>query len=524
MEKERMNKALTVAVIAATFLATFTFLSLPQKAAASETMVVGVCYANSASAFINKDAALMHEAGITIVRLMFHPYALSNQLPKLVPAIINAKIAVLGVLYNEELLAANNINGWADYVYKTVSTYKNYVKVWEVWNEPDWNTGFAPDGQVGSVSKYVQWLKAAYPKIKQADPTCRVIGGSISVVQDNTLTWLSKMYDNGARTYMDVLSVHPYSNGSPLPPAMTSGGKAFWRAQDARTIMVQRGDTDKLMWFTEIGWRTSGSGVVVTEAVQAQYIKDALTYAKTNWSWLETFILYSWQDGGGYNFGLLRSDGSRKPSFYAVKTFNTASPPTTSMITVTTPDGGQNWLRGTVHTITWTSTGSPGANVKIELLKAGVVVGVVSSSTANDGSYSWTISSTQTVGTDYKIRITSTSITSITDSSNNNFAITASATSTITVTTPDGGQNWLRGTVHTITWTSTGSPGANVKIELLKAGVVVGVVSSSTANDGSYSWTISSTQTVGTDYKIRITSTSITSITDSSNNNFAITG
>jgi peptidoglycan/xylan/chitin deacetylase (PgdA/CDA1 family) len=192
----------------------------------------------------------------------------------------------------------------------------------------------------------------------------------------------------------------------------------------------------------------------------------------------------------------------------------------TSTITVTTPDGGQNWVRGTVHTITWTSTGSPGANVKIELLKAGVLNKVISSSTVNDGSYSWTIISTQTLGTDYKIRITSTSITSITDSSNNNFAITAGA---LTVTTPNGGQSWVRGTVHTITWTSIGSPGAYVKIELLKGGVLNRVISSSTVNDGSYSWTIISTQTLGTDYKIRITSTSITSITDSSNNNFAIT-
>ena len=188
-------------------------------------------------------------------------------------------------------------------------------------------------------------------------------------------------------------------------------------------------------------------------------------------------------------------------------------------LTVTAPNGGQSWVRGTVHTITWTSTGSPGVNVKIELLKSGVLNTVISSSTANDGSYSWTILSTQTLGTDYKVRITSTSNAAITDSSNSNFAITAGA---LTVTAPNGGQTWARGSVHSITWTSTGSPGVNVKIELLKGGVMNRVISSSTANDGSYSWTILSTQTVGSDYKIRITSTSITSITDSSNSNFAI--
>jgi 5-hydroxyisourate hydrolase-like protein (transthyretin family) len=195
-------------------------------------------------------------------------------------------------------------------------------------------------------------------------------------------------------------------------------------------------------------------------------------------------------------------------------------PPPPSTLTVTSPNGGQNWIRGTTHTITWSSTGSPGANVKIELLKGGAVNKVLTSSTANDGSYSWTISSTQTLGTDYKVGITSTSNTAITDSSNSNFAVVAG---TLTVTTPNGGNSWKRGSVYTITWTKSGSPGSYLKIELLKGGVVNRVIASSTANDGSFSWTIPSTQTTGTDYKIRITSTTYSSITDSSNSNYAIT-
>jgi len=39
-----------------------------------------------------------------------------------------------------------------------------------------------------------------------------------------------------------------------------------------------------------------------------------------------------------------------------------------------------------------------------------------------------------------------------------------------------------------ITWSSVGSPGAYVKIELLKAGVLNRVIVANTANDGSYSW------------------------------------
>ncbi len=194
--------------------------------------------------------------------------------------------------------------------------------------------------------------------------------------------------------------------------------------------------------------------------------------------------------------------------------------PVTGTLTVAAPNGGEQWARGTTRTITWTSSGSPGANVKIELLKGGVLNRVISSSTANDGSYAWAIPSTQTLGTDYRVRVTSTSNTAITDSSNSNFSITVGS---LTLTAPNGGEQWARGTTRTITWTSSGSPGANVKIELLKGGVLNRVISSSTANDGSYAWAIPSTQTLGTDYRVRVTSTSNTAITDSSNSNFSIT-
>jgi len=428
-----MKKTLTILLIAIIFVSTSAFLSTPGSAFALPSgMSVGVDYWNGfkASVFLNRDSPLMSEAGIKIVKLVFTPSAMSN-LASLVPAITNAKFEVLGVLCNRDLLRANNINGWGNWVYNTVSAYKNYVKVWEVWNEPDWDTGF---GSPGDPVKYTSWLKAAYSQAKQADPTCRIIGVSISAVFSTTLSFLTAVYNNGGQPYMDAVSVHPYcANLSPLPPAQTSGnGKAYWKTQDARNIMVQKGDASKPIWITEMGWNTNGGGTTgstVTEAVQAKYFTDALNYARTNWNWLEAFIVYQWQDGGsidggGSYFGLLREDGTRKPSFYAIKTFTSTSSSPSSSIIVTTPNGGQNWARGSVHTITWTSTGSPGAYVKIELLKGGVLNRVISSSTANDGSTSWTISSTQTLGTDYKIRITSTSITSITDSSDNNFAVT----------------------------------------------------------------------------------------------------
>ncbi|MCX9029539.1 MAG: hypothetical protein OIN86_15335, partial [Candidatus Methanoperedens sp.] len=111
------------------------------------------------------------------------------------------------------------------------------------------------------------------------------------------------------------------------------------------------------------------------------------------------------------------------PTGKATATITEASVP--DSLTVTAPNGGENWKRGTTQTITWGTAGtSQAANVKIELLKGTSVNRVIASSTPNDGSYSWTIPGNQATATNYKIRITSVGHTpSYTDSSDGNFQI-----------------------------------------------------------------------------------------------------
>jgi hypothetical protein len=105
------------------------------------------------------------------------------------------------------------------------------------------------------------------------------------------------------------------------------------------------------------------------------------------------------------------------------RTFNVTDVGTPkSSIAITSPDGGEKWKHGTTHTIGWSKTGSPGTNVKIELLKAGALNRVIIASKSGT-SYSWTIPATQTPGTNYKIRITSTSNPTYKDTSDKNFII-----------------------------------------------------------------------------------------------------
>ena len=191
----------------------------------------------------------------------------------------------------------------------------------------------------------------------------------------------------------------------------------------------------------------------------------------------------------------------------------------TPSITVVSPNGGENWTRGTTKIINWTSTESPGSYVKIELLKPGKPNQVIISSTLNDGSHPWLIPTAQLPGSDYKVKITSTINVSNNDISDGNFTIPVPS---FKLVSPNGGENWTRGTTQTIRWNSTESLGTYVKIELLKPGKPNQLIVSATLNDGSHPWLIPPAQAPGSDYKVKITSTINASNYDISDNYFTI--
>ena len=193
-----------------------------------------------------------------------------------------------------------------------------------------------------------------------------------------------------------------------------------------------------------------------------------------------------------------------------------------STITVTSPNGGESWQMGTTHDITWTSSNLSG-NVKVEVngnYPSGTWE-VLYSSIPNNGTISWTVSGV--AGTAKRIRITSVDNPAITDMSDANFSLTAPQ-STITVTSPNGGESWQMGTTHNITWTSSNLSG-NVKVEV-NGNYPSGAWESlapSVANTGSFSWSISTAAAAGTAKRVRITSVDNPAITDMSDANFTLT-
>jgi hypothetical protein len=96
-------------------------------------------------------------------------------------------------------------------------------------------------------------------------------------------------------------------------------------------------------------------------------------------------------------------------------------------ITITLPNGGETWKVSKSYNIKWKYSGSIGTRVKIELLKGTKLNRTISGNApigANGrGSCKWKVPSNQTLGTNFKIRITSKQVTACTDSSDRYFKI-----------------------------------------------------------------------------------------------------
>jgi len=118
-------------------------------------------------------------------------------------------------------------------------------------------------------------------------------------------------------------------------------------------------------------------------------------------------------------------------------------------IEVRTPNGGELWFKDSTYDIEWDQF--VGGNVKIELYKGGDLHSTILNSTAaNSSPYSWDIPDTTTVGSDYKVRITSIeSPTDFVDTSDSDFSI---VTQTITVTYPTGDDTLYIDSSVNITW------------------------------------------------------------------------
>ncbi|MFH0855520.1 MAG: beta-galactosidase [Candidatus Omnitrophota bacterium] len=248
-----------------------------------------------------------------------------------------------------ELLSKNNIHmlgildysaGWAaackkwncppknnalfvKYAVMVITRYKNKIKYWEVWNEPDSGAYWS---QQDGLKGYCALLKSTYLAAKKADPDCKILNGGLALGPAS----INLLYDNGAKDYFDILNIHFFEN--PLHGREVIKGVVNY-PKLAYKIMKRNGDGGKKIWITEIGCPGLKRGIKTDnwwlgdnpgEKQQAQWLKEVYAELlkdknvdKVFWAFFRDCSGH-WGNGVDY-FGLIRWDYSLKPAFQVYK-------------------------------------------------------------------------------------------------------------------------------------------------------------------------------------------------------------
>lgn len=221
---------------------------------------------------------------------------------------------------------------YASFVGALAQRWAGKVAAWEIWNEEDspaWWTG-APNP-----AAYTALLKATYPFVKGADPSATVVLGGMT---GNDYPFLEGVYAAGGEGSFDAVGVHTDTACDVDPPTAFlrgAGGRlipdSFLAYKEVHAVMAANGDGEKPIWMTELSWRTTEATCNegawagqkpegVSEAQQAAYLGQAY-HCLAQSPYVQLALWFPLQDEGATVSGLLRTNGSRKPSFAAMEAY-----------------------------------------------------------------------------------------------------------------------------------------------------------------------------------------------------------
>ncbi len=104
--------------------------------------------------------------------------------------------------------------GYARFAAALARRYKDHGVVWEIWNEPNTRTFWGWHGEHNSrqyAEEYTALVKAAVAAMREADPGCFVVAGSVSCLWKPSYEWTAHCLKAGILTSgINGWSVHPY--------------------------------------------------------------------------------------------------------------------------------------------------------------------------------------------------------------------------------------------------------------------------------------------------------------------------
>jgi len=148
---------------------------------------------------------------------------------------------------------------FGEFMFDLVTRYKDYIKTWELWNEPDldiyWDTQ--------DVEAFAEFIKIGSEAVKKADPEAKVVLGGLAYHAH----FLEELFrDYGLSPYIDIVNIHNYfETWSELPVENIDQN-----INDMYAIIEKYGDNQAL-WMAEVGYSTFCQGTYVSESYHAYY-------------------------------------------------------------------------------------------------------------------------------------------------------------------------------------------------------------------------------------------------------------
>ena len=392
----------------------------------------------------------------------------------------------------------------------------------------------------------------AYPTIKITQPN----GGEYVVIGTTYdikwQSWGSKLQQNGP-DYFSIAVYYSTNNGTSwtlITDQQANDGEYTWDVPDSETNQAlikivdandaQVVDTSDAVFNIALPsitltspnggeiWYATGNYTITWSSVGMVSNNLKLEYSTDNGSSWHLIATGEHNDGSyvwnvadvDTGQALVRITDASRPT--VTDTSNAAFYIKPPEITIISPNGSEEWVVGTEHEISWVSAGKDYGAIRDNLTlqyssNGGTSWTAIAVGENNDGSYLWTIP--DNVSGTCKVKIFDASRPATIDTSDANFSISLPY---IQVLSPNGGETWVIGTQHDITWRAVGTISDNLKIEYSKDNFSTStVISNGEANDGIYTWT-SVPNDYSTTVKVRITDNNRTQITDMSDASFSI--
>jgi len=273
-------------------------------------------------------------AGIKWIRIDFNWYEIESsrgsfnwsEMDRVVNNSIERNLSILAILVYTPSWANNGKSKnypplkkqyWTNFVKRVVTRYKNKIKYWSMWNEPNLEKFWA-----GTLDEYVEKILIPGSKTaKSVDSACKIVGPDLAhLVTEKEMwnVWLRGILRK-AKDYLDVISHHIYDVRGPSYIFDKMENDQGPLIPSVLRVLKEEGVDNKPFWITETGWATDEVG----EEVQSKYYLEFLQGMR-NRTYINKIFFYEIIDDPRPEipkFGIIYSNYTPKKAYYTYKDF-----------------------------------------------------------------------------------------------------------------------------------------------------------------------------------------------------------